>query len=499
MKKIVFATGLLAMMVAATSCDKYDIYPEAFDGVFAIRDAGTKELTVYSTDELAQVPFVVLKGGYDPELSSTATLKVMDQQEFANYQESSGNVHYALIGRECYSFAPTTGQYSVDYNFDNADDRYRVTDLYIHPGVLKQWLEDNAAELGSKVPVIPVTLVSAADSVSEYNKVSIIVPTVKTPALTLDVSGVQARTINASTITPETSTYSPEANFSIPCNNPWGFTLNVVSDPSLITEYNNANGTSYEELPADLFTLKTQYHFAENVTSMPVELTIKLDDPRVKLRHIYAVAVRLADDPITWDSADNNPGSALAIGDAEHPNVVIFTVRVFDAVVLDKLQLSSANVTSVDMEPQEGSINELFDGNPGTFYHSAWSVTIQRSEPFASYLEITLPEPMTYFRFNVVARTTSDNRGHIKTVRLFGTNDLSNWNEEPFATITNMTDQLNGSGARGEFGSDEEPFEAPEAYKYIRFSVYESNGGKQTAPSSGSLFWHAAELELYGF
>ena len=65
MKKVIFASGLLALMAAATSCEKYDIYPEEFDSVFTIRDSGTKDLTLYSTDEVSEYPFMITKGYSD--------------------------------------------------------------------------------------------------------------------------------------------------------------------------------------------------------------------------------------------------------------------------------------------------------------------------------------------------------------------------------------------------------------------------------------------------
>ncbi len=494
MKKIIFASGLLALMVAATSCDKYDIYPEEFDGVFAIRDAGNREMTLYSTDDQAKVSFVVLKGGYDPEHASSATIKVMDDAEFADYQESSGNVSYVKIAKECYSFtAPHTDAYSVEFNFDNADERYKVADLYILPGELKNWLDNNQALVDGKTPVIPVKLVSDVDSVSAYNNMVVVMPKVEVPVLNIDVTGIVPRTVNSSTLTPGNSIYSPDGTYSIPCTNPWGFTLHVEASTQEVHDYNVANGSKYEPLTPDMYTLVEDYHFAPGTTSMPINLQIDLN--KLQLFKTYAIAVKLADPAITWDSS-NNPGSALNIAD----NVVIYTVRVFKAVHLEKIPLSIACVNAPDMETTEGSIDNLFDNNTSTYYHSAWSRTVDRSEPYASYLEITLPEAKTYFRFNVTTRDTQDARGHINWVRLFGTNDINNWPTEPFAEVQDMKQQLNGAAVTGVFGSDEEPFEAPEPYKYIRFSVYQMNNGTMlTQPSSGSVFWHASELELFGY
>lgn len=497
MKKIFFASGLLALMMGATSCDKYDIYPEEFDSVFAIRDAGTRELTVYATDATAEVPFVVMKGGYDPAQASTATLKVMNDAEFAEYQETSGNLLYAPVGSECYSFSPseTDNVYSVECSFADENDKYRVATLYVRPRVLKTWLEQNAASLGDKAPVIPVTLVSSTDTVSSYNNVTIVSLNLRTPALTVDVSDVQSRTIKKSTLTAGDNFYRAEANFSIPCENPWGFTLNVRANDQAIADYNAANGTSYLPLDASAYTLQTAYHFVQGSTYMPLNLNIDLN--KLDLLRTYAVAVSVdSNNPITWDDANNNPGDALEInGDM----TMIFTVRIVDAVTLQPIV--PKNVTANDVEPSEGALSCLFDGVIGgtsNYFHSGWTVANPREPIFASFVEIELPKPMSMFRFELANRESPTAAGYVKTVHLFATNDPNNWPTTPFAVITDMTEQLNGPAAVGSFGTDEEPYRADSDYTYLRFCVMESGGGSLGQPST-SVYWCASELKLYGY
>lgn len=499
MKKIFFASGLLALMASTTSCDKYDIYPEEFDGVFSIKDSGTRELTVYSTDVAAEVPFVVMKGGYDPAHNSSATLKVMNDTEFAEYQESSGNSYTVRVGSECYSFSPSATEniYSVDMSFDSEDKRYEVHTLYIRPSVLKTWMDQNAASIGERTPVIPVTLVSEQDTVSSYANVTLVSLDLQTPSLTADVNGVVARTINKSTLSEGGEhIYSPEANFSIPCNNPWGFKLHVHADDQAIADYNAANGTSYIPLDASAYKLVEEYHFTAGTTYLPLDLKIDLD--KLDILRQYAVAVKVDhDNPITWDDAQNNPGDNLEI---DNEMTLIFTVRVVEAVVLEKIELSTANVKTNDQEPSEGALSNLFDGVIGgdtNFFHSGWSVANPREPIYASYLEIDLPEPMSMFRFVLYNRDYDTAAGSVKTVYLYGSNDKTSWPTVPFAKIENMNEQLSGRLAEGVFGSDEEPYRSDSDIKYLRFCVMESVGGS-LGSATGSVYWCASELELYG-
>lgn len=494
MKKIIFASGLLALMVAATSCDKYDIYPEEFEGVFTIKDAGTRELTVYASDATAEVPFIVLKGGYDPEIASSATLKVMDEAEFADYQEISGNVAYARVGNECFSFSPTADEYAVPCKFDSADDRYISATLYVRPRVLKTWVDQHAAELEGKTPVVPVTLVSSENAVDENGKVSIVKLDLRIPALTLDVDAIVPRTVNKKNMSDGDNFYRPEVNFSIPCRNTWGFTLNLVSDSQDIADYNAANGTDYIELPADAYTLKTSYHFAPGTTYMPLDLDIDLN--KLQLYKNYALSVAFdKDQPITWDDENNTPGENFVL---DPTTKVFFTVIIKDFVELQLVPLSTANVITNDQEPLEGPLEGLFDDDETTFFHSSYSDPKERNAVYGSYLEITLPDPMSRFRFTLANRKSPTAAGYVKTVRLYGTNDRTDWPEEPFAEITDMNKTLNAELAEGDFGSDEEPFVAPESYKYLRFCVMESGGGS-LGQTTGAVYWCASKFVLYGY
>lgn len=496
MKKIIFATGLLALMAAATSCDKYDIYPEQYEGVFTVRDAGTREIPVYTTDELAQVPFVIMKGGYDADLGASVTLRVMDDAEFASYVSTSGNSFYAPIPRDCYSFDKSGNVYSVNHAFaGGADDHYSTSTLYLRPQKLKVWLDANAAELEGKTPVVPVILVSADCKVDDEGAVTMVVPDVHIPQVTLDVEGVVARTVNKANMSEGDNFYRPETNFSIPCENPWGFTLNLTTSDQAVADYNAQNGTSYSVLEPSMYTLEKHCHFAAGTTYMPLDLNIDLN--KLMPMKTYALAVTFDDPAITWDNASYNPGSSLGINMGI---VMIYTIRVSDAVILEKVPLTADMVTSIDAETTEGSIGALFDDNPGTYYHSAWSRTVARQAPYGSYLEITLPRPMSMFRFVLANRESPTVAGYAKRVLLFGTNDLNNWPTTPFAEINNMTDVLNGSGAEGSFGTDEEPFTNGTDYKYLRFSVVESGAGADlNNPSDGNTYWCASKLELYGY
>lgn len=503
MNKYIIASGLLALMAAATSCDEYKLYPEDFNGIFTIRDAGTKDLVLYATDETTEVPFIVMKGGYDPDVASTATLKVMNTAEFAQYNEELGTLPYILVGDECYSFSANLGEnvYAQDYVFDSADKKSETAKLYVRPRMIDKWLADHADEIavGELSPVIPVTLVSATDSVNSYGNVTLLKVEVRKPELAADLSGtVSSSTVNLQNYADgDVITFTPDINYSMPCENPWGFTLNFKADPEIVEDYNYDYGTNYQPLDPDHYEFVTSYEFTPGTTYMSLKLTLKLNDLKAQKKP-YAVGIKLdPEKPIVWDDPNNNPGDALAL---DKGKVMIFTVRLVDNKQLQVVKLSTANVTTNDQEPSEGPLANLFDGSTATFFHSGWSVANPREELYASYLQIALPEAMSSFRFNMSNRESAAVAGYVKTVWLYGSNDPDTWPTTPFAKITNMNEpgKLSGSGASASFGTDEEPFGDGNTYKYIRFCVMESGGGSLTTTST-AVFWHASELELFGY
>ena len=74
----------------------------------------------------------------------------------------------------------------------------------------------------------------------------------------------------------------------------------------------------------------------------------------------------------------------------------------------NKIALTSDNFTSNATEEKEGALANLCDGDPATFFHSCWST---HSTPIAAehYLEVTLPNPVYGFSFEMTARANNAN------------------------------------------------------------------------------------------
>ena len=74
----------------------------------------------------------------------------------------------------------------------------------------------------------------------------------------------------------------------------------------------------------------------------------------------------------------------------------------------NKIDLTEANFASNATEAKEGAIANLCDGDLTNFFHSCWST---HAEPIGGehYLEVTLPNPVYGFSFEMTARTNFKN------------------------------------------------------------------------------------------
>ena len=111
-------------------------------------------------------------------------------------------------------------------------------------------------------------------------------------------------------------------------------------------------------------------------------------------------------------------------------------------------------------------VSNLLDGNTSTYVHSAYNNG--GSDPH--YIQVELSEAQRYIMF-YMAKRNSDNNNRPKTIKVYVSNDGTDFGTEPVATLENL--HLLGN-----------PYYSPSidlraAYKYVRFVVSETNTDTQ--------------------
>lgn len=467
MKKITIAASLLGMAVAFSACDNYDDrYPEKYANVIKLNVAGEETVSVYSTEDVQELPFIINKGGWAPERVAAAHLEIMSSEDFEAYKTEMGFGYLRRIPDNCYFFGQP-GSNRLNIQFEPSQG-YLSAALSVYPEVINEYLNSISGEGSSIKHCIPVKLVSddPAVSVNADYTYALLVPSYAEPTINATYTGLHATTLMAS---EKTGLQTIKFNLEMPVTNRWGLKYTIDTSEEALAELNGKAGASYGMIPAEAVSgdilpgLVTEYDFAANVATTEMSVTID----RAKLPYTAcALPIKLASlsgkDEITINAAKSW------------------------ALIGYQVSLISGYSTN-DQEPSEGPLQGLFDGDAATFFHSTWSAAKNHDATYGSYVEITFAEPMTTFGFSVTARRHA-NPASPDHVKLFTSNDGETWTE--VADITGMGESLATTGATAAWG----PFTAPEPFTMLRFSVLSSRAGNTT---DGSSHWNAAELSVY--
>lgn len=153
---------------------------------------------------------------------------------------------------------------------------------------------------------------------------------------------------------------------------------------------------------------------------------------------------------------------------------------------------STSQFHSLWTEPNEGSLDNLLDGDPNTFWHSIWSDG-KATGPHQASLDVTVAEPLIgNYQLYVLRRNTDDS--HITRVSLYGTNDdaaLEETGDEHW-TLINPSVELPYVNDQKE--STTKPFAITEPFKHLRFYEEDGNGKHNYGYPN---FGHYATFQLY--
>ncbi len=373
MKKSYITSSLIAVMaLVGTGCsENYDIYPAEYGNVVMIKDAGEKALSVYSTDDKVPCTITVMKGGHTPG-DATATLRTMTAEEFTTYQTETGKP-YAMLPADCFSFSPDGQTTSSEVNFA-ANETYKEVEVYVNAHALGTFMETFDGSLYN--PVIPMVLESQTANVNAESFETFILPSYSEPTLQISCEG------NATPLV-DFANGVVTATVKLPIENNWDITFDVAVDPDMVDRYNNIYGTEYTAIDPSAITGETSFTMPKG--SSTVEIRMNIDKSKIIDKNT-AVPLRITRTSV--DGIEPDEATAWAIGTVPPLNLTV--------------DMLSTNA----LEPTEGSLANLLDGDPGTFFHSAWSVGISGKH----WLQISLPQAYSKIQIeygNRISATTN--------------------------------------------------------------------------------------------
>lgn len=560
MKKLYIASGLVALLAAATACDRYDIYPEQYGKVMMIKDAGDRSVTIYATETAQPCYISVMKSGHTPEDPADATIKVLNDSEFKQYlQKYYGEGPYGLVAvnPDFYYLADAnlnraTGN-SLSHHFVDENDRYFGVNVVFDAQKYSDWWqelkdaseykgdeadklkekEDALAIIQNKVTcVVPVGLFSNTDTINADNQYVMVMPKVEDPVMSVSINsgGYLIEDVSRSRLVEDQAfrngVLEPTVTMSIPCSNPYGFSVQVYTAKTYIDQFaefhtdivlNSLDNPKGDDPRYDYCDGTKMVHFPAGKTEvkMPISIYRKfMDVDQLDMNYVIPFYLypnttkydalqgdqkpRSIRSDLVWDNPNEVPDKvkeALKLpennvtwevkkdGKVETKNFGKYCFFVGYRVLETPLEITADNILYCnDQEPTEGSFEGLFDDDLATFFHSTWSTAVPRQSPYGSCFDVEIPttSPINAVAFQIFARVHSNPKSP-KTISLYYTSmdkysdsdpDASYWTPFDYADFASQTEKTYdvkgtmGSGQLGWFGGIKKDEEWLRAYKY---------------------------------
>lgn len=430
---------MLGCLLGFPSCkdQSKNIIPAEFDTIIGFKNAGKKTVNLYKTGADTSFSLTILKGGTNTNSTPKASLEVMSAGELEEYGALLG-VKYHLLPSSMYEISETGVDFKSNEQYLNRTITFKTNDILPY------------LETTSDV-VLPVRLVSSTDSVNADNNLfflsmNVLVPTISfynfedTHTLQLN-EGDESKSIDIAA--------------SLPFDSEWDF------DVALVVDQDKVNTSKY--LPLDFVSLSKGGKVAfstGNKRSSFVTATVNA----TKILGPGIIPVKMDSSSLDFMELDNRTYQITVNSD------------------VNKVSLTADQLSTNAQEPLEGPIQNAIDGNPNTFFHTAWSVAI--NEPH--YFQVHLKSSISTFRFGYTGRA-GNNAGDIQRTNVEVSNDGNVWKSleevtfelEPGAGVTYYSSYL----------TTENPI------SYIRITPLVCRGNRVLA--SGNRFFNFAEFILF--
>lgn len=436
MKKSILYIALCMLSFLQISCeDNREQFLDDYSTILYFRNSGEIEYSIYKTEELTKYTVSVVKAGSNKNTVATVELKIMDESTLADYNEYQGT-HYKILPSDCYSIK--TGQLAFDIA-----EMYKKIDVAFHTEAINALQKEEQANNY----IVPLFLCNSADSINAEKKYLFIKPEVVTPVVGFEKIGY---VMNFFSETGD-SHIDLTLPLSLSIENKWSFDCHTKVNETLLEVYNKEQGANLMLLPPASYTMNE-----DGVVKMTPNGENKLNITVSREKLSYGNYVL----PLSLTGT-----SYEAIDVDQAKNSCLFGVSyVPDVSKLPSVHLVESMISYHPNSICEGSVAELIDGDPGTYFHSDYSVGVA----LPHWLQFALSDEISAFRFEYVTRNAGSHVVPHK-VTLYGSAD-----GVEFRKIIVMDDEL--------------PFDVGQTYispvlvtgekiKYIRMTVNESPSG----------------------
>lgn len=428
-KKILIISLLAGMLFTHSACeDNKEEFLSDFSTILYFKQSGEVPLTLYKTGEKTSYKLTVDKAGSNLNSTAEVTISVLDKASLDIYNLEN-RTNYELLPEGCYTLDQTTLSFAS-------------SDLYKQLGI--EFDTDKVNELfgdGARSYVLPLQLQSANDSINSNKNRTFIIPTVEIPSVYFEKGGYIANSVTDNSEDIVTLT----CPIKMPIDNQWTFDCTVSIDEELLAQYNRENQSELKMLPADIYEINKTVSFIPGESTQ--NITIKINRAKLGLEN-YALPLVLSD--ITNDNFVIDPNK----------NSCIFGVKSTIALTVDMLETNA-------LEPYEGSLAALLDGDISTYFHSIYSDPA--AVPGHHYVQVNLKKEISMFSFEYTTRKENGNAAPTEII-VSGSKD-----GKTFTDIVTISEGLPAGGSESYISK---VYDAGFSFKHLRFTITQSKGGK---------------------
>ncbi len=454
--KFLLLLGSLAMTAGMTGCeDTRGEHLEDFASMVYFRNGGNQTISLYRVGENSVYKVPVCKGGSDLSYTAEATVAAVEQAQLDIYNMNNGT-NYIQIPSSCFKFL--------------TDTKLHFTSEETSKMVEVELATDDISALQEADPdheYILALQVYSDRQVSADINLLILKPEITIPVISFAEAGLHANNLNPDS--PVKTDVTGEIVLGM--DNRWPFDCRLgVHDKAWLDAYNAKNGTEYELMPAEVYTLDPTVSFTEGSNTGNFKVTI--DRTNMGLFTDYVIPLYI----------ENCTKKEFELGEE------VFLVHGIFTPTLEKIALTEAMLSTPYTHEGDGiGIPGLVDGKNDTYWHSLWANMIPGDPIYGVYIDITLDSSLTAVKFRYQTRSTN-NAGAPTRICIGASNDGENWK----LILDYQQDPPVEANSWGEL-----PIANAKApYKYYRFGVATSKAGdcRPEVPSYTNL----GELELYG-
>jgi hypothetical protein len=391
MKKYIYVLFGLMIFFPISGCDVDDQLfqdvPES--NVLFARSWLGKEIYVAPNMVNTQFDLMVYRSGVHNSSEVNVTIGIKEQA-LIDFNEAN-NTSFKLLPQAYYSF---NSNVTIESGNQNG-----ITTITIHAASI-------AAEIGFDEDYAIPFFIEHSDNanISEDSNFLILNLNVREPVILQETFGV----IEASAV--GTGTFSKTLKVYVEFENDWDLDLRFELDYDLIDEYNQANDTEYLALqPENIQGLPVEFTIASGTNSAEIEITISADG----LEYFDPLML-----PFRLESL-----SDFQVAEGKDITYILFT-RNFDPASAEIIPLNADMIDAWTQETSEGPMENLVDGDTGTYWHSAWSSEV---EPLPHWIQINFQEATTIGGMNYTFRQPSGITDRPNHWDIQVSDDGSNW------------------------------------------------------------------------